>query len=239
MSSDTLRIYKEEQEVGTVTWEKNGMTYVISAVFRLSQPPEGLIYLHLGCGVKWYRLGIPTPCSAGWCLRKRVSVSELRQAGITLDACDRAVVSAAQEILPPVAKPAIPVAADESELDTQETFEPIPEAKVSIPPPQLERIPTPHVETAPTTIEPYDNSWIPAADITSFLSDTVLLPLVQDRTDLVMRRTNDTIQLAMPYDILDEISFTPAFCLMEVIFIDGKTYFALTVDESGWPIAPQ
>ena len=221
---ENLTVYDSEQEVGTVTWQKNGMTYLFSAVFRLPKPPSALQYLHLQCGNRFYRLGVPAPCGSNWCLTKRISASALRDIGMEPSKWDRAILSDQRDITAVLAE-------QPTETIVQAMEIPLPSA-----PPSAE-LPPPSVSTEPPTT-PTARDWTPVTDIDAILSDNVLAPLLRGKSDLIARQTEGVTQLAMPYDLLDEISFTPAFCLMEVLVIEGRTCFALTIDDSGWPIAP-
>ena len=239
-----IPIYDGEREVGSVTWQKDGMTYLLSAEAKLSGMPKELLYLYLQKGDHRFRLGIPAPCGTNWCLKKRISASTLRDADVLPDMCDCAFLSSDSELPALIAQEAaiqekaenIPTISAAEEAAAEEAAVPVWEGAG-----EQKTVPTPEPkttmqETPPSPITEYD--WSPARNIDAILSDNVLVPLLRGKTDLIAKRDSDTIKLAIPYDTLDEICFTPAFCLMDVITIEGKTYFSLTIDNSGWPIAP-
>ncbi len=218
---NTMEIYRNDAPVGHITWQKSGMTYLLTAV--LTKPPKELCCLYLIDGDKALRLGIPAPSGVVWGLKKRLSATALRTAGMDLTSCETAVLCpVGEDPLPkptPAAEP-IPIPVPEPEPIPESTPEPIPGS---------EPTPEPISELTP---------WEPVENVGDVLGDPVLLPLLKDKTTLVGRKNGTYRQIALPYDILDEIYFTPAFCLMEVVPVENDTYFALTLDEKGWPIPP-
>ncbi len=218
-----FEIHDGNQLVGEMTWEKVGMTYILNAKFRLPYAPASTLYLYLVCADRQFRLGIPSPCENGWCMKKRFSESEFRRAGINFPDCDRVILL-------------------NNEPSAKETFEPIRQDTPSQTEPEKSVEPAREVEDAPRnevqnmTIP---NGWNCVENIDEVLHDNVLLPLLRGKSELIARYTGENTMLALPYDILDEIHFTPAFCLMQITNIENKTYFVLTLDKNGWPIPPE
>ncbi len=220
--NNKLEVFEGNQVIGEMTWEKSGMTYILNTSFSLLYTPSGLFYLYLVCGEKYFRLGIPAPCENKWCLKKRISESELRQEGLNLSDCSRVVLLT-------------------NEPQTKETFAPLPDNQLDEQMTQEIEQPVeqPVEQSVEQKTESIPNGWFLAQNIDSILNDNVLLPLLRGKEELIAKNTADGMMLAMPYDILDEIYFTPAFCLMQIMKIDGKTYFVLTLDKNGWPIPPE
>lgn len=247
-----IPIYNGEREVGSVTWQKDGMTYLLSAEAQLSGMPKELLYLYLQKGDHRFRLGIPAPCGTNWCMKKRISVSTLRDADVLPEMCDRAFLSSDSALPTRITQEVLIVQEKEENMPGVSAVQTTAEEEITIPVMEVRKeaeavplqtptpeIPVPNELIQETPLRPITElDWSPAGDISAILSDNVLLPLLRGKSDLIAKRDSDTIKLAIPYDALDEICFTPAFCLMDVIAIEGKTYFSLTIDNSGWPIAP-
>ncbi len=209
--NNIFEIYNGNQPIGEMTWEKAGMTYIFDATFRLPYTPTSIMYLYLVCADRNFRLGIPSPCENGWCMKKRFGESEFRRAGINLSQCDRVILL--------------------NNEPTQETFE---TKEETLPPTE----PEPATEAEPEPV-PVPSGWHCVENIDEVLCDNVLLPLLRGKSELIALKNGENTMLALPYDILDEIHFTPAFCLMQIENIENKTYFVLTLDKNGWPIPPK
>ena len=221
-----LPIYAANMEIGTVNWTQDGMTYVFEANFQLATPPTALQTLYLTAGTQWVRLGIPEPCgNSNWHLKKRLSASTLRSCQFLLSNCNSAQLSSTPPEPPP---------------SKQECSSEPPTAQSLVSPTTETASDTPSTETVESVNAPTDSasSWQPVTDLDAILQDTVLVSLLRGKPELIYKKSGAFSWIGMPYDLLDEIYLTPAFCLLNVIDIHDKHFFVLKLDENGWPIPP-